>query len=474
MPPKTSRRSLLKAAGLTAAPAFAQLPKQPNILMVLTDDHSAPHLGCYGDQTIRTPRLDQFAAEGMRFDRAYTTAPQCGPSRASIMTGKSPQRVHMTRLAAPLPPEHETFFEVLRKFNYWTGVGGRWHHADGRSRPRPWVQSVYEKHDLQTMKNRVDFLGLGNQNDALAHLRAFLGQKPTAKPFAMQISFNDPHRRWDGNEFSASYKPEEIPVPRYLPDLPEVREDLTRYYGEVTRADGLFGRILDELDARGLSENTLVVFMGDNGHALPHGKGTLYQPGWLVPLLARWPGRIKPGSATAELVSGIDMPATFFAAAGVPRPDGLWESKNLLPLLEGRPFEGREHVFACRGWHDHLDLARAVCTRSHSLIYNCRPEEPVKPVDYGGKPIWEAMAREHRAGRLDPRFSNAYFSPRRPIYELYDLERDPNEFNNLAGRAEYRDSQFQLTAALDEWMEANYDFLPPPFVLGQEMDGSQL
>lgn len=470
--PRTTRRAVLQSA--VAAPAFLQLPRQPNVLMVLTDDHSVPHLGCYGDPVIHTPRLDAFAEQGMRFDRAYTTAPQCSPSRASIMTGRSPQRIHMTRLATPLPPEHETVLEKLRKYNYWTGVGGRWHHMDGRSRPRPWLKPVYDKYGLQTMADRVDFVGLGSQTDALGHMRTFLDRKPTNKPFAMQISFNDPHRGWSENEYSAAYDPDEMPVPGYVPDLPEARDDLTRYYGEITRADGLFGQLIDELDDRGLSEDTLVIFMGDNGHALPHGKGTLYQPGCHVPLLMRWPGHIKAGSSTDELISGVDFAATFLEIAKAPPAEELWESRSLVPLFEGGRYEGREFVFACRGWHDHLDLARAVCSRTHSLIYNCRPEVPYTPVDFDDKPIWQAMTREHESGGLDPRFSEAYFRPERPVYEFFDLQRDPNEFDNLAGRKEFQEEQFRHTAALDEWMEANYDFLPPPFDHSQDLSENPL
>lgn len=135
---KSSRRSLLKSGALGIGPALARPPERPNILLVLSDDHSAPHLGCYGDRVIQTPHLDRFAAEGMRFDRAYTTAPQCSPSRASILTGYSPQRVCMTRLHAPLPREHRTYYELMRAAGYFTGVAGRNHHMDGLQSTQQW------------------------------------------------------------------------------------------------------------------------------------------------------------------------------------------------------------------------------------------------------------------------------------------------------------------------------------------------
>ncbi len=472
--PKSTRRALLKAAALAPAPAFAQTPRRPNFLMVLTDDHSVPHAGCYGDKMIRTPNIDRFAAEGMRFDRAYTTAPQCSPSRASIFTGLSPQRICMTRLATPLPPEHRIFPEILSRNGYFTGVAGRWHHMDGRRVPRPWIGKIYDRHHLRTMNRRVDFVRTSAQGQMLEVINAFLDQKPKQKPFFLSFCFNDSHRRWDKNEFSAAYDPARIPVPAYLPDLPEVREDLTRYYGELTRADGNFGRILDLLEKRGLSENTIVVFMGDNGYAMPHGKGTLYQPGWHVPLIIRWPGRVKPGRVTGELVSGVDFAATFLEAAGIRPPAGT-ESHSFLNLLLGRPYQGRKCVFGSRGWHGNLDPIRSVCTNRYSLIYNCRPELPYRPIsDFAGKPIWTAMKAAHQQGRLAPELSEAYFRPTRPVYELFDLRKDPGELHNLAGKPEYRDVEFELKSMLNEWMEATYDFLPPPFVASQDLDKDPL
>jgi arylsulfatase A-like enzyme len=415
-----------------------------------------------------------FASEGMRFDRAYTTAPQCSPSRASIFTGYSPQRVCMTRLATPLAPEHKIFPEILREHGYFTGVCGRWDHVDGRVLPKQWIRGIYKRHDLQTMKRRVDFAATSGQKRAVQEMTTFFDRKPAGKPFFLQVSFNDPHRRWDADAIPDPYDPEEVPVPAYLPDTREVREDLARYYGELTRMDSYFGRVLGVLDDRGFRENTLVVFIGDNGHALPRGKGTLYQAGWHVPMLARWPGRVKPGCSTAELISGVDLPATFLEAAGI-EPPKTTESRSFLNLLDGKPCEGRKYVFASRGWHGNLDLIRGVASRTHSLIYNCLPGLPYRPIsDFANKPIWTSMKEAHEQGRLAPEFSKAYFSPARPVFELFDLRNDPREFNNLAGKPEYAEVEFELKSALNEWMEATYDFLPPPFVGSQDLNQNPL
>jgi len=219
---------------------------------------------------------------------------------------------------------------------------------------------------------------------------------------------------------------------------------------------------------------TIPIFIGDNGHALPRGKGTLYQAGWHVPMLARWPGRVKPGATTGELISGMDLAATFLDAATLEPPETM-EGRSFLNLLEGKPHEGRRYVFASRGWHGNLDLIRAVTSRTHSLVYNCLPHLPYRPIaDFADKPIWTSMRKAHVQGRLAPELSNAYFAPKRPVFELFDLRNDPCEFHNLAGKPEHAKIELELKSALDEWMEASHDFLPPPFALSQELDQNPL
>ena len=465
----TSRRGLLKSVGMGAVIAADPLrSSRPNILMVLSDDHGVPHLGCYGDQVVQTPNLDRFAAEGMRFNSAYTTAPQCSPSRASIFTGYSPQRVHMTRLHALLPSEYRTFFEVLREHGYYTGVAGRTHHMDGLLGHRPWFAETYKRHGLQTMKNRVDLLHTGTQDEGLVQFGAFLDKKPKAAPFVFQLNFSDPHGPWDATDFEKRYHPDSIRVPEFMLDTPEIRESFVKYYAEISRADELFGRIMRLLDGRGLRENTMVVFIGDNGTPLPFGKVTLYQYGWHVPLLIRWPGHVKPGSSNSELISGVDFFATFLEAAGAGVPKGT-ESHSFLNLLEGKPYQGREFVFAACGWHDTFDMARAVCSKTHSLIFNAWPEYrgPRIPAGYN-------VEREVAAGRLNPKTAAKWSRKSRPLYEMFDLRTDPHELDNIAGKAEYKDAEFTLKSAMSEWMEVSHDFLPPPFLNSQRLDADPL
>lgn len=448
-----NRRSLLRSATFGAAgPAFAQSPRRPNILLILSDDHSAPHLGCYGDPAVRTPNIDRFAAEGMRFDRAYTTAPQCSPSRSSIMTGFSPQRVCMTRLHTPLPREHHTYYELMRANGYFTGVCGRNHHMDGLQSKQQWHYEVHRRNNMVSMPERVDFVHVGKQEDTPGQFQMFLDKKPKDKPFVFQACFSDPHMPWTAADFEQKYRPDGIRLPGFLPDVPEMRDMMIQYYGEVSHADMLFGQIMDVLDRNGLQENTMVVFMGDNGASIPFGKGTLYQTGWHVPLLVRWPGRVKPGSSSAELISGVDLFATFLETGGVRIP-ALTESRSFLALLEGRPHQGRDYVFCSRGWHDTFDLVRGLASKTHSFIFNVWPEyRPPRP------------PKSYDASRVEPKLAAKWARSTRPLYELYDLRNDPCELDNLAGQPQCKDLEHKLKQALSEWMEITHDFLPPPYI----------
>jgi len=227
------------------------------------------------------------------------------------------------------------------------------------------------------------------------------------------------------------------------------------------------------LDQRGLANNTVVVFMGDNGMALPHGKGALTDPGINVPLLVRWPGVVRPGTATRTLVSGEDFAPTMLEIAGVAVPEQM-SGVSYLKLLRGEPFEGRRYIFAERGPHggdgamkpdilaSTFDLARCVRSDRFKLIYNCTPHQAVAPVDSQRDPGWQEMTAAFAAGQLAPEFVRAYFTTPRSTYELYDLDADPGELVNLAGNKKYAQVERELKEALTEKMVLDWDFLPTP------------
>ena len=469
---KLTRREL--AATLLAAPLRAAESK-PNVLLILSDDHSRPFMGAYGNPVVRTPNLDRFASEGMRFERAFTAAPQCVPSRAALMTGRSPAAARIARFNSPLPPDVVTMPELLRSRGYFTGICRRNYHLDGPlgGRMNPEMQAAYEKYGLATFDKRVDFLDRGsNRNQTQAKVNEFFDKRPSAKPFFLWVSFNDPHHVWDADAIPNPYDPKKIPLPPSLPDLPGVREDLARYCGEVTRMDEEFQWVIDIVKSRGEADNTIVIFMGDNGFAFPHGKGSLYDLGLNVPMLVRWPGRVKPGAVTSELISGEDLAPTMLEAAGIAAPNQM-SGRSFLKLLRGEAHQERKYIFAQRGQHggstfdentksSGFDLSRCVRSARYKLIYNCTPYQQYQPVDSANDSGWKQIVEAHKAGKLPARFERVWFTHPRPIFELYDVEKDPAEMDNLAGKTDYASIEHELKVALQEKMILDYDFLPLP------------
>jgi len=405
----------------------------------------------------------------MRFDRAYATCPQCVPARASIMTGRSPVRIQMTRFTAPLPAEVRTYPELLRAHGYFTGVAGRTHHMDSDTSGANTVQMI-ERHKLRTFAKRLDYVKVSRDREqALAQCAEFLDLAPKDRPFSLQLSFHDPHRPHDARAIPQPHDPNKLTLPAHYPDTRLIREDFARYYDEIGRLDGDFGRAVDMLAQRGVAQNTLVAFMGDNGAALLRGKGTLYEFGIHVPLILRWPGHIRAGSVSSELISGEDLAPTFLEAAGIP-PLAEMTGRSFLKLLHGGPFEPRRYVFAERGAgiaglpdrSSVFDLSRCIVSRTHKLIYNALWQIPYDPVGFRTDAFWEELQQMNKQGKLSAEFSRMYFSPSRAMFELYDLANDPHEFHNLAGRAEFAALERELKTALHEWMLLERDYLPLP------------
>jgi arylsulfatase A-like enzyme len=459
--------SFLGAAAFAKPQGDAALP---NILLILSDDHTAEFTGCYGNPVVRTPNIDRFAAEGMRFTRFFCSAPQCVPSRTAYLTGRSPVAARMGRFTSPLPPDIVTLPELLRsQKGYFTGICRRQFHLDGA--PGPNSRVIYQKHGLQTFDSRVDYLDRQSPRDKTAQrVNEFFDKRPGSKPFFLWVNFDDPHYPWDN--LAGGVDAKKIPVPEWLPDLPGVREDLRRYYDEIGRMDREFQLVLDIVQKRAGLDNTIVIFAGDNGCPFPHGKGSLYDPGLNVPFLIRWPGRIKSGSIVNDLISNEDLTPTLLEAAGLAAAKGM-SGVSFLSRLRGTSPTPRQHVFAQRLTHGSrpfqegttthtFDLSRMVRTERHKLVYNCTPSMEYSPVDSYNEESWKQMSEENAWGRLAPRFSKAYFSRSRPVFELYDLQADPNELNNIYGRPENTSVEHALKLALQEKMILDYDYLPLP------------
>ena len=450
--------------------------EKPNVLFLLSDDHSYPYLSCYGDANVRTPALDKLAGEGIKFRRFFTSAPQCVPSRAAYLSGRSPVAARITRFSSPLPRDVVTFPEVLKQeAGYYVGVVGRSYHLDGSGKGDEGLGSFLFEGGYKTFKDRFDVVQTGSDPQAVEQAAAFLEARPKDKPFCLWVNFSDPHHVWNA---PASYRPDpaSLKLPAHVPDLPGVREQYADYCAEVNRVDETTGKVLALLDRLGLAKDTLVVFAGDNGQALPHGKGSLYDPGCNVPFVVRWPGVVAPGGDSSALLSGEDLGPTVLAAAGL-KPAAGMTGVSFLPILKGEAAKTRDHVFMERGPHGSApvqvgmsnsgyDLSRAVRSGRYKAIYNCTPWVPYSPVDSAGGSAWKSIQELHGKGGLAAGLTSTYFTTPRPVYEFYDLEKDPAELNNLSGKPEVAEAERALRLEMAKKMIADFDYLPLPAIPG--------
>ncbi len=441
----------------------------PNILLILSDDHSYPYLGAYGHPDLETPNLDQLAAEGTLFTNAYTTAPQCVPSRASILSGRNVIDIRMGRFSSPLPRDVKTIPDYLGDTGYYTGICGRHYHLDGSAKKAPETISTFEKHNMVTFPERVDYLKSGADKEVLLQFQGFLDQVPEGRPFFMWMNYSDPHRPFTADEFRPN--PSEITIPHSMPDLQEVREDLADHLAEINRLDYNVGKVFAELEDRGLTENTMVIFIGDNGAALLRGKGTLYDLGLHVPLIVKWPHHLPENNTSDVLVSGEDLLPTILDATGL-NPDKDITGKSFLPVLRNKKEEHHQYIFAQRTTHGsglptqsaRFDVVRTVFDENYKLIYNVTWPFPYTPVDFNNRDMWKRITAMHKEGTLEAKFDKVFFPAPRPYFELYDRKNDAYEFNNLIDDPEYSEVAHRLKAALHEWMIVYEDYanLPIP------------
>lgn len=448
--PPFSMSSLLRAPALFALIALstvvvwslpaASAADRPNLILIIADDMSPEDGEPYGTRAARTPTLARLAREGMRFDAAFVTTSSCSPSRASIVTGRYPHQTGAAELHQPLPSTQIAFTEHLRKAGYWTAAAGKWHLG----------KPAQEKFDL---------VKEGGGPSGCENWVPVLRDRPSNQPFFLWLAAVDPHRDYRPGTIPQPHEAGDVTVPPYLPDTPEVRGDLARYYDEITRLDGYVGEVLAELERQGVAENTLILFISDNGRPFPRCKTTLYDSGIRTPWLVRWPAHVKPGTVSKRLVSTVDIAPTFLALGGA-APLSQASGQSFLPQLRDPAAPGREFVFAQRHWHDFGDFARAVRNERWKYIRNSFPELPNQPpADAVRSPTFLAMQQLYAAGTLPAVQSGPFLAPR-PREELYDLAADPHELRNLAGVPQFEAPLKQLRHALDEFQQRTEDRIP--------------
>ena len=440
----------------------AELLKLPNLVLIIADDLGHDDLSPYGHDSIMTPHLQRLANEGMRFDNAFLTTSSCSPSRASIITGRYPHQTDAEELHWPVPKEQTTFVEKLKEKGYWTGAAGKWHLGD-EIKDRFHVVKDVDSTGFQLPTGEAGKAGnfeetlKGDAQSGCADWIPLMRERETGKPFFLWLAALDPHRPYHEKTLKDGARPDEIRVPPYQPDTPAVRADYQQYYDEITRLDQFVGEVLDELESQGVAENTLVLFMSDNGRPFPRDKTTLYDSGIKTPWIVRWPAGVAPGTVCKRLVSSVDIAKTFLSLAKIEKPGMTFEGVDLSPLLKEPEKPIRDYVFAEKNWHDYEDHARSVRNERYKYIRNYFEDLPLTPpADVVRSPTFVELIRLQEKGTLSPAQSICFATPR-PKEEIYDLKLDPFELKNLATDERYSPLLHAMQAALSDWEKKTKD-----------------
>jgi N-sulfoglucosamine sulfohydrolase len=470
------RREFIKFVGAFAGlnvwnfPGLAEARRhRPNVILIIADDMGWDDCGAYGHPTIRTPNIDRLAAEGMRFTNAFLTSSSCSPSRASIITGRYPHNTDAEQLHWPLPAEQQTFVELLKRAGYWTAAIGKWHLGDAVKNRFDYVREAdVSGFQLPAGTKKTKGIMVAKEKSGCEHWVSTLRNRPKERPFFLWLAALDPHRDYEPQIIKNPHKPKDVRVPPYLPDVPEVREELALYYDEITRLDSFIGEVLKEIDKQGIKQDTFVLFISDNGRPFPRDKTTLYDSGIKTPSIVRWPRQVQAGSICTQLVSSVDIAPSILTLAGIVIPSNF-QGHSFIPLLKNPTTKIRDYVFAEDHWHDYEDLGRALRSLKHKYIRNDYPDLPATPpADVGRSPTFKAMQRLRAQGKLNENQMVCFKRPR-PTEELYDVINDPHELHNLSQNPKYTYVLRELRQALHDWSKRT-DFRIPTVRTPDEFD----
>ena len=421
---------------LWQAPAI--FAAKPNIVFIIADDCTFRDIGCYGGQA-KTPNIDKLAKQGMRFTRCFQAAPMCSPTRHNIYTGLYPVKSGAWPNHTRAYPHVKSIVHHLKPLGYRVTQSGKTH-----INPR----------DVFPFEN----FGGGKNPDMEYIDRLFSETAKGGKPFCLFACSNEPHSPWNKGDASA-YPPDKVKLPPYIVDTPRMRSDFSNYLAEITYYDSQVGEIIKLLGKHGLSENTLVMVVSEQGNGFPFAKWTCYDHGLQSAMVVRWPGKVKADAVTDAMVEYVDVTPTFIDAAGGKAVEGL-DGKSFLPVLRSETQTHKQHVFGIMTTRGIINGTDAFAIRSvrgtrYKLILNLNHESKFTNA-CTKSPAFKSMVAKAAAGDATAkRLVHAYHH--RPAVELFDMKTDPLELTNLAGQTDLKKVETRLRAKLAEWMKAQGD-----------------
>lgn len=449
-----------------AAPlaTFGQAGSRPNVLLITSEDNG-PHLSCYGDANVETPNLDHLAAEGVRFERVYVATASCSESRSAIFTGLFPHQNGQIGLATHRYRMYQEFPVLpgrLADAGYRTGVIGKIHvnppaAFEGFAHVRPKGMKVVNSFGARNVRS-------------VAEAASWFMRQDDPRPFFLMVNYSDAHLPFLRQQFGLPEEPLEPDSIEVLPsigiDTQRIRRHVADYYNCLKRLDDGIGMLMAALEASGRADDTLVIYLGDHGAQFSRGKATCYESGLRVPMLVRWPGHTAEGLVRRELAMTVDILPTVLEAAGVQSPGDHLAGRSLVPLFDEGSRPWRQSMFA--EYHGAFPAVyfpqRVVRDDRYKLIVNLLQDRPNAVEQYytlqricpTGASAEEITAAPETSRRAYATWREA------PPEELYDLEKDPYELNNLSGDHRYADVLDRLRAELLRWQKETNDPLLDP------------
>lgn len=405
--------------------------------MIVGEDTGC-HQGCYGDPVGRTPNIDRLASEGTLYTNAFSHAPVCAPSRSGLVTGRYPSSIGSHHMRSTLTDPPRMFTHELRDAGYFVD----WATKTDFNFPMPddahdttalWFE------DMSILEGRPYFAFV---NFGITHESTMWGEDSYKNGLAQypDLELTDPAK---------------VRVPAYLPDTPEVRTNIARYYDSLAMQDIEVGKVLDLIEKSGEADNTIVIYMSDHGRGLAREKRWCYDAGVHLPLIVRAPGMLKAGAVDDQLVAWVDIAPTILTLAKAKIPAD-YEGQVFFGPCKNQPrryaFGGRDRMDEC------FDRTRFVRSKQYHYIRNFYPELPwAQRLNYFERMATTQVMRSMNASGELKGAAACFMQPAKPAEELYDAQADPDQVNNLAGLPEYENVVLEMRQTLDEWIQSSGD-----------------
>lgn len=446
---------------LGAVLAISLYAAQPNILLLTVDDMSCDSVGVFGSKLANTtPNMDKLASQSLRFAHAHVTVGNCMPCRNVMLSGLYSHNNKVEGFYQVKDPGWPHLVDLMKRAGYFTGIRGKVSHS------APYQPYAWDA-DLDTLPDGSKGHIKDPKSYGISTTDGIAKAKAAGKPFCLVVNISDPHKPFwskakgggkDPYTPSRIFKASEVPIPGFLFDDPQVREELALYYSSVRRADDCVGQVLAALKASGEADNTVVMFMSDHGMPLPFAKTQLYHHSTHTPWMVRWPGVTKAGSVDKQhMISAVDFLPTILDITGTPHPKHL-DGRSYLPLLKGGTQEDRDHVI--KEYNENAgrsrDPMRGVQTKKYLYLFN--------PWSNGERVFATATTGTVTYRRMvDLASSSKSLSARLDLYkhrvpeELYDVTKDPDCLINLINQPKHQAELKELRAKLDAWMVRSKD-----------------